>query len=172
MQIAKLVVVGTKAWAPRAAMAFVVLVAGCRTSSPSRPPDSTHAALLRQYLRDSSVIDSLSRLVKTDSLRALYRLALQPARAGDLVELAWCEQLRLTVRHGIVPARKAIDRLLDTVYEDRGIRGRDDAFGYFASRATNSGAVDSRACGKMPPRSPEVVAGTRVNQNPFRPLMH
>lgn len=173
MQIARLPV-RTRVLIAYAAATFAVLAGGCRGSSSSRPPDSAHAALLQKYVRDSSVLDSLSHLVKTDSLRALYRLALQPAngdRGKALVQAAWCEEVRLAVMHGEVPAQKAIDRLLDTVYADLGIRGHDDALAYLLSRAPNSTGVDGRACGKMPPRTPEIVAGTPVNENPSRPLM-
>ena len=170
MPIAELVVRRATAWVPSAALGVAAFSGGCRTSASSRPPDSAYAARLRQYVRDSTVLDSLSRLVKTDSLRTLYRLALQPSVAGEkLVQEAWCEEVRLTVMHGIVPAQKAVDRMLDTVYKDRGIRGRDAAFNVLAASAPNSSGVDGRACGRMPPRSPEVVAGTRVNVNPARP---
>jgi len=173
MQIAKLVQGGTGVWIPRAAMIFAVFAGGCRAASSSRPPDSAHAALLRQYLRDSSVLDSLSRLVKTDSLRTLYRLALEPSADGGakLVQEVWCEEVRLAVMHGEVPARKAIDRMLDTVYQDGGIRGHSHALAYLLSRAPGSSGVDGRACGRLPPRTPAIVAGTRVNDNPPRPLM-
>lgn len=172
MQIAELVVWRTKAWLVGAAVGFAAFAGGCRRSSSSPPPDSAHAALLQRYVRDSTVLDSLSRLVNTDSLRALYRLALEPSVSGEkLLQEAWCEETRLMVMHGVIPARKAIDRMLDTVYADRGIRGRDDAFGVLAARAPRSSGVDGRACGRMPPRSPEIVAGIRVNQNLARPPM-
>jgi hypothetical protein len=171
MQIAKLVMVNPKPSILLAIISLVVFAWACRVSPPSsRPADSAYATNLKKYLRDSSVIDSLSRLVRTDSLRALYRVALLPAGASEkLVEQVWCEQGRLTLMHGYAPAQVAINRLLDTVYLDRGIRGRDAAFGYFAARAPSSGGYDSRACGKPPPRAPSSIAGTPIDELPRRP---
>lgn len=131
------------------------------------PEDSADAAKLKKYLRDSTVLDSLTRLVRTDSLYKLYRLALEPGRAdAKLVAAVWCEELRLTLIHGPVPEKRAVDRMLDTVYSDHGIR---DAFRYFAAQAPAEGNFDEQACGRLPQRSPIEVDGTRTDVEPYRP---
>jgi hypothetical protein len=136
-------------------------------NAASSPEDSVYSVKLKKYLGDSTVVDSLTKLVRTDSLYKLYRLALEPGKADvKLVAAVWCEELRLTLIHGPVPEKRAVDRMLDTVYRDHGIR---DAFRYFAAQAPAEGNFDEQACGKLPPRSPIEVNGTRTDVEPYRP---
>ena len=137
------------------------------TDAATTPEDSVYAAKLKKYLRDSTVLDSLTKLVPTDSLYALYRLALEPGKADvKLVAAVWCEELRLSLVHGTIPQKRATRRMLDTVYRDRGIR---DAFRYFAAQAPSDGKFDEQACGKLPPESPIEVNGTSTDVEPYRP---
>ena len=136
-------------------------------SALSASEDSDYAAKLKKYLRDSAVLDSLTNVVRTDSLYKLYRLALEPHRVDvKLVAAVWCEELRLTLIHGPVPEKRAVDRMLDTVYREYGIR---DAFRYFAAQGPAEGQFDEQACGKLPPSSPTDVNGTSTELEPYRP---
>ena len=118
-------------------------------------PDSVYQQQLADWLRDSVVIDSMARLVRTDSLYRLYRRALDPSGATiELVQQVWCEELRLSLKYGTIPSDEAIDRLLDTVYQDRGI---SNGFEYFAARAPSHGVVESSACGSNLPRAPAMT---------------
>ena len=138
-----------------------------RTDAVSAVEDSAYAAKLKKYLRDSTVLDSLTKLVQTDSLYRLYRQALQSKNVDvNLVAQVWCEELRLTTRHGIIPADRAINRLRDTVYRDIGVH---DAFDYLASRAPDEGHFNSSVCGELPPPGPRVIDGTSTDIEPRRP---
>ena len=105
--------------------------------------DTAYGRELAKWLRDSTVLDSMMRLVRTDSLYRLYRRALEPPGVTlALVQEVWCEELQLS-KYGVIPSRRAVKRMLDTVYRDRGIR---DGFAYFAARAPSSGLVEGSKC--------------------------
>lgn len=130
--------------------------------------DSAYRAALVIYERDSSTLDSLTRLVHTDSLYRLYRAALEPNKASvELVQRVSCEELHLSIRYGVVPAERAMKRMRDTVYRDQGIAG--DGFRYFASLVPDFGQIDSQKCRPVPPTAPDVINGTRTDQEPIRP---
>ena len=138
-----------------------------RTNPVPTAEDSAYAAKLKKYLRDSTVLDSLTKVVQTDSLYRLYRQAILSNKVDvNLVAEVWCEELRLTTRHGIIPADRAINRLRDTVYRDIEVH---DAFDYLASRAPNEGHFNSSYCGELPPPGPRVIDGTSTDIEPRRP---
>jgi hypothetical protein len=118
-----------------------------RTSATNAKPkvqDTAFARRLAEWQRDSSVLDSMTRSVRTDSLYRLYRHAVEPSGVSLAVfQEAWCEELQLSKRYGVVPARRAAQRMRDTVYQDRGIR---DGFAYFASRSPSTGMVEGSKC--------------------------
>jgi hypothetical protein len=133
--------------------------------------DSVYRAHLAKWQRDSAVLDSLTRLVRTDSLYALYRAALGPARASPkLIEAIACEWVRLSRLYGQIPSRRAEMRVLDTVYSDRGIRGSKNADRFFSGLAPDTAfSTDSQSCGKLPPLFPRVVDGTPTDVEPRKP---
>jgi len=113
-------------------------------TTKARFDDTAFAQRLGEWQRDSAVLDSMTRLVRTDSLFQLYRRATEPSGVTLAVfQEAWCEELQLSKRYGVVPARRAAQRMRDTVYRDRGIR---NGFAYFASRAPSSGMVEGSKC--------------------------
>ena len=103
-----------------AAMALVVACgpvdAGDRRANAG-PADSAYRVALVKYERNSSTLDSLTRLVNTDSLYRLYRAALEPNKATvELVQRVSCEEAHVSIRYGVVPAERATKRMRDTVY--------------------------------------------------------
>jgi len=139
-----------------------------RPETLSTAKDSAYSAKLKMYLRDSTVLDSLTRLVPTNSLFKLYRQAAGQHKVDvKLVAEIWCEELRLTTQHGIIPSDRAINRLRDTVYRELGVT---DAFDYVASRAPSEGHFNSGDCGELPPRGPRVINGTSTDVEPRRPV--
>jgi hypothetical protein len=156
------------------AASYAAYVSACSSSradknaiNGSKPEDSLYASNLKKYIRDSVVLDSLTNLVNTDSLYKLYRRALEPAGADQaLVQAVYCEETRLGLVHGTIPWKRAVARMLDTVYRDRGVK---DAFRFFAARAPASGKVESGPCEPLPSPSPVDVNGTRTDVEPYRP---
>lgn len=138
-----------------------------RSETARSSADSAYALQLKEYLRDSTVLDSLTRLVRTDSLYRLYRQALEPNKVDvKLVAAIWCEEARLTIRYRPILSDRAINRLRDTVYRDFGI---EDAFRYVASRAPSEGQFNSSICGEFPDKGPTIVNGTSLEVEPRRP---
>lgn len=132
--------------------------------------DSAYKARLAQWLRDSVVLDSMSRLVNTDSLYKLYRRALEPPGVTlALMTEASCEEVRLNIGFGPIPASRAIRAVQDTMYRDRGIR---DGMGYFIAHAPAEGEIEGgrSRCGPYPPAAPKVIGTTRLDTElPQRP---
>lgn len=130
--------------------------------------DSGYQRSLAEWLRDSVVLDSMTRLVKTDSLYRLYRRAAEPSGVSlAVVQEAWCEGIRLSATFGVVPAERAEKRLLDTVYRDLGVR---DGFRYFAAKAPASGLIESNHCRFPRAKILDSVGRTSLNEElPPRP---
>jgi hypothetical protein len=72
---------------------------------------------LSQWLRDSMVVDSLSRAVPTDSLYRLYRAMLFAKAPRPYLEPILCLQTNLNWRYGMQPAARAINRMKDTLWK-------------------------------------------------------
>jgi hypothetical protein len=125
--------------------------------------DSAYKARLAQWLRDSVLLDSMTRLVNTDSLYRLYRRALEPPGVTlALMTDVSCEEVRLKIRFGSVPAGRAIHVVQDTMYRDRGIR---DGMGYFIAHAPAEGVIElsPSRCGPYPRAGPKVIGTTRLD---------
>ena len=136
---------------------------GARRRVDSAAGDSAYWVVLRKWLRDSAVLDSMTRQVKTDNLYQLYRQAL--SRSGvtlDLMSAVACEELRLGIRYGAVPSDRAINAMLDTVYRDIGVK---DALDYFATRAPSEGKIETglSQCQPIPPAAPRLIGNTRLD---------
>jgi hypothetical protein len=124
-------------------------------------------------LRDSIVLDSMTRLVNTGSLYRLYRQALEPPGVTlSLMTEVSCEEVRLMIGFGSVPARRAIHAVEDTMYRDRGIR---DGMGYYIAHAPAEGIIEGgrSRCGPYPPAAPKAIGATRLDtelrQKPHAP---
>ena len=118
---------------------------------------------LARWLRDSVVLDSVTRLVKTDSLYKLYRRALEPPGVTlALMTEVSCEEVRLDIRFGSVPASRAIHAVQNTMYRDRGIR---DGMRYFIAHAPAEGMIEGgrSRCGPYPPAAPKAIGTTRLD---------
>lgn len=114
-------------------------------------------AILRH---DSLVIDSLSRLVNTDSLYRLNHALITATDIPGLLQAAACEQSRLVRRHGVRPLELALRRMEDTLWKN----GPADGNSRIASRITAPGmvTVGERACGSNGPVRPESVDGVML----------
>lgn len=87
---------------------------------PSGVMDSVHDAHLRAWLRDSAVIDSIARLVPTDTFVMLYT-GMVSAKRPHLVwrELA-CYEDRVTRRYGGGARAAVSERIRDSVWSAAG----------------------------------------------------
>lgn len=132
--------------------------------------DSAYNARLTSWLRDSVVLDSMTRLVNTDSLYKLYRRALEPPGVTlALMTEVQCEEVRLEIRFGSIPGSRAIRAVEDTMYRDHGIR---DGMGYFIAHAPREGVIETgrSRCGPYPPAAPRAIGTTRLDTDlPQRP---
>ena len=143
------------------------------TSCQSEASREQRRAALRRYedalvdwRRDSSVIDSLARLVKVDSLIRLRRSTLQAGSERPYRQAALCEQYRLTRRHGSRPTELAVKRL-DTAFTATELQRFDDI------RAASGPIlieVGDAVCAVTGPIAPREVAGVSLNQSNLRPL--
>lgn len=114
---------------PRARRSAVVVVllaavfgAGC---DEMRTPPSPELA---KWLRDSAVVDSLSRFVNTDSLYHTYHRLLTSEDARVVLPAAACQRWRLRKRHGFGPATMAIERMFDTLWTPADSQLLDESF--------------------------------------------
>jgi hypothetical protein len=157
------------------ACAVLFISLGCTQpgGSGARPrtfEDSAYAIARAKFVHDSTVIDSLTRLVRTDTLFKLYRDALLPGANGQvLLQKVWCEEVALRLRYGILPASRAMNRMKDTVYRDRGVHNADDAFEVLASIAPNEGQVEGMACKRPTNILPNPLNGTPLDVEPVPP---
>jgi len=69
-----------------------------------------------KWLRDSAVIDSISRAIDTDSLYGLYRQMLDAPDAAVAAQAVACEEWRLARLYQPLPATAAVRRMRDTVW--------------------------------------------------------
>ena len=136
---------------------------GVRRHFDSAAGDSAYQVALQEWLRDSAVLDSMTRQANTDNLYQLYRQALSPQGVTlGLMSAVACEELRLGIRYGAVPSDRAINAMLDTVYRDIGVK---DGLEYFATRAPSEGKIETglSQCQPIPPAAPKLIGDTRLD---------
>lgn len=150
------------------AVAVVGLIGfnGCARQSPDEATveqwvrDSTaYESELRVYLRDSTVLDSLSRLVPLDSLDRLYSAIERSPQSMPLKEAAVCEVLRLGRLHGAMPLRLAMARLRER-------RGPVAAI----SRPGGEVLTAGRNC-VLPEAGVADAGSTSLHYSPVRPML-
>ena len=130
--------------------------------------DSAYQARLRNWRRDSTVLDSVTRQVNTAKLYALYRQALgkEGVTLRLMTELG-CEEVRLGIQYGEVPWQRASNAVRDTVYRDIGV---SDGLDYIARHAPDEGVVETgQNCRPFPPRAPKKIGETRLDAEFPRP---
>lgn len=95
------------------------------TSDEARAPDAeaierielaSYEKALAAWLRDSTVVDSVSRTIDTDTLYALYRKMLTAPDPAAIYQEIACEEWRLSRRHHSLPTAAAVRRMMDTVW--------------------------------------------------------
>jgi hypothetical protein len=139
---------------------------GSGSGASSRWDDSVYAVQLAKFVHDSTLMDSLTRQVRTDSLYTLYRRAVSGEVGAAVVQALSCEELRLRLHYGTAPAGRAMKRMRDTVYRDQGIT--KDAFEFFAARAPAEGEIDSGRCSPPSGHFPAIIQGMRTDVEPGR----
>lgn len=105
---------------PTLVLACTLTVPGaCGWSQPSsaeiskwKADSAAYDTALAQYLRDSTVIDSLARAVPVDSLRKLFRALARDRESATLESAVLCEMSRLDQLYGLSPSDIAIERVL------------------------------------------------------------
>ena len=145
---------------------MAIVVAICSGSAGAQS-DSAAAANFRhdslQYVRDSTSIDSLSRLVPVDSLRRLYELLYRTPNPQPVAQELECEGFRQFLAYGVA-ARIAQKRVRDAVTA----RLDADAEDRLSSKMAHTAfAEDAPACGAARPLS-KVPA--RLRRMPTPPL--
>jgi hypothetical protein len=145
----------------------VAIVVAICSGSAGAQSDSAAAATFRhdsiQYVRDSTSIDSLSRLVPVDSLRRLYELLYRTPNPQPIAQELECEGFRQFLAYGVA-ARIAQKRVRDGVIA----RLDADAEDRLSSKmAHTTFAEDAPACGAARPLS-KVPA--RLRRMPTPPL--
>jgi len=148
---------------------ILIWQSGCRSGQTGSPPtgrapsnaDTSYQVALKQFLRDSTVIDSLSRLVPTDSLYHLYRAVLVASDPTIVMQQIKCEEFSLRWHYGSLPARDAIARMRDSVYK----RNEQELVKRVEERFPEAGMfiVSPKDCGVTGPRAPRGVNGTSLS---------
>jgi hypothetical protein len=121
---------------------------------------------LIEWRRDSTVIDSLARLVDIDSLVQLRRAAIRAGTERPYLQAMLCEQHRLNRRHGFRPTELAVERV-DSAFTSSELQ-RFNAI----SASTGSGLyeVGDVVCGATGPIAPKQVSGVSLSQSRLRPM--
>ena len=152
--------------------ALRVVIMAVLTACQSRKAEGDRSPAMRLYLaqlaewqRDSAVIDSLSRLIDTDSLLRLRRAVLRTGTDGPYRQAMMCEYHRWTWQHGHRPAEKASERLYAAFTPQEMDRYR---------RITSTGAgvseVNESLCGPAGKAAPKEVDGVSLFELRVRPL--
>lgn len=150
-------------------IAVTLCLLGCSRPPGSSTEDSSRSAYTaeeQRYRRAEFVLDSLSKLVDTDSLYRLRRATLAPGDTMSILRAISCETFRLTWRHGSIPAVRAIKRMDDTVWSglSSDMRRRGEQYpGRFVSIPTLA------SCGTGE-RASTSVEGVSLMFNPRRPV--
>ncbi|MFL5614870.1 MAG: hypothetical protein ACJ796_14500 [Gemmatimonadaceae bacterium] len=143
--------------------------AGCQSHRSAPAPavqqssvgDSTYEIVLRKWLRDSTVIDSLSRLVPTDSVYRMYRGLLVAQDPAPLMQDIKCAEFALRWQYGSLPAGDAIRRMRDTVYskaDQTAVNRTEDRF-----PQTGMFLLSPSRCGITAERAPAEINGTSLS---------
>jgi hypothetical protein len=165
---------------PVGLLILAALASGCPSAEPDPPPSSpaidpwrrdsgAYEAALAIWLRDSAVVDSVSRTVDTDSLYRLYRRLLTDPNPAPLVQEIACEEWRLRRRYKPLPFEAAERRMLDTVW----LPHETDAVRQVNARLSgiDEPTADRWTCGGEVERVvPEVVSGAPMSMGTVRPV--
>ena len=151
-----------------AALPFAAPACRPRTSdTENRPEVQAYLAKLQEWRRDSAVIDSLSRLVDTDSLLQIQRAELRADRVDRIsMQAMMCETFRLHRRHGTRPLDVAMARLDSAFTPEERRRYRRISL----SAPAGFYRADSAVCGPPPGgQAPDSVHGISLTESKLRP---
>jgi len=153
-------------------IATIVLCCRGRAPDPSADEDwridsTAYERAITKWNSDSLVIDSVSRLIDTDSLYRLNRNKVFAADPYPFLQPIACERFRLVRRFGALPLEQAMARMNDTLWKgipDSTIRR------YEATKSRPvSTVIGEEACGARGPVGPFVVKGVSMNASEGRP---
>lgn len=149
-------------------IAIIAVLSACqsrRAEDDRSPAMRLYLAQLADWKRDSSIIDSLSRLIDTDSLLRLRRAVLRAGTDLPYRQAMMCEYSRWTWQHGHRPAEKASERIYAAFTPQEMDRYR---------RITSTGAgvseVNESLCGPAGKAAPKEVDGVSLFELRVRPL--
>jgi hypothetical protein len=163
-----------------ALLVVVVIASGCESGETESAPSpqvidpwqrdsAAYEGALAMWLRDSAVVDSVSRTINTDSLYRLYRLMLHHPNPGAVMPEIACEGWRIRRRYRALPAIEAERRMKDTVW----LPDEADAVRQMNERLAGVGEVTTGpwACGGDVDRLvPDVVGGAPMSMSTMRPV--
>jgi hypothetical protein len=165
---------------PMGLAALVAIANGCESAQPEAAPlpqavndwqrdSSAYDDALAIWLRDSAVVDSVSRTINTDSMYRMYRRMLHDTNPAPIMQEIACEEWRLRRRYRVLPSMAAQRRMMDSVYWPP----EADAVRRMNERLQNLGPVTAGpyACGGDVERLvPEVVSGAPMSMSTARPV--
>jgi hypothetical protein len=116
-----------------------VLAVGCgRPHDKQWRADSAYHAKLASWLRDSAVIDSVSRTIDASEMIAAYDAMVTAPNPLLLQPRVLCEHVRLAWDYGSLPTDAVAERARDSVMRRRG----RDAFGEAFRRTPERAVVE------------------------------
>jgi hypothetical protein len=149
-----------------------VVAASCDSNRRGKTwvADSTaYVASLDRWLRDSAVVDSVSRLVDLTELVAAYREMATGAEPAIGMKQVSCAQLRVSWDYGGLAAASALERANDSIkhlFGEKAFAEAVDRMGNYPS----VGSDDFKRCrGKQPERR-KSVGNTPLDTREPRPL--
>lgn len=166
---------------PVAWLVVFAITSGCQsgeTGTRALPPQApgewqrdsaAYDAALAIWLRDSAIVDSVSRTIDTDPLYRLHRRMLHDSTPAAVVPEIACERWRIGRRYRALPAIEAERRMMDTVW----LPNEVDAVRQMNERLAGVGELTAGpwACGGDVERLvPEVVSGAAMSMSNRRPI--
>jgi hypothetical protein len=149
-----------------------VAASGCR----SRPRDAQwradsadYVANLSAWLRDSAVVDSITRSIDLAEFLASYEAMVKAPQPLLAHQRVLCERLRVSWDYGSVPAELAAGRARDRVKRVLGSEAFDEAF----ERTPRTGFVEAPSgaeCKGKRDRPLEVIGATSLQIRNPRPI--
>ena len=124
---------------------------------------------LAKWRADSTVRDSVSRLVNTDSLYALYRSMVLAKDPHAVAQERSCARYRLVHRFGVIPVDLAVSRMEDTVWQ--GIALKDMRRLMEVKSRIVEVRLSREICGIKDREGPWIINGVDLNSFTDRPSL-
>jgi hypothetical protein len=147
-----------------------VVTAGCGRPHDEqwRADSAAYPAKLAVWLRDSAIVDSVSRTIDASELIAAYDAMVTAPNPLTLQPRVLCEHVRLTWDYGSLPTDAVAERARDSVARRHGRGVFDEAFRRTPERAVVEGPGNQ--CRGTRERPLERVGQTSLEFKDPRPL--